>query len=203
MKKRIFSLLISVIMIFTMSLCVFAAEEESASLAIANFYGTKNTLYVKLNKSVTVSKTDPTATLTQYGSNAEFTATVTAEDTAESSDYLQIDVSPALSIDGKYKLTLTVGGNELTKSFEYETLYFEDFSNSSSFKLRSGTVVDGKLTRPDGQKDRPTPITTSCYVDSDNNINDNWSDYTVEFEYDDVTTRNRLKRRCNKFCSIL
>lgn len=199
MKKRIFSLLISVIMIFTMSLCVFAAEEESASLAIANFYGTKNTLYVKLNKSVTVSKTDPTATLTQYGSNAEFTATVTAEDTAESSDYLQIDVSPALSIDGKYKLTLTVGGNELTKSFEYETLYFEDFSNTSSFKLRSGTVVDGKLTRPDGQKDRPTPITTSCYVDSDNNINDNWSDYTVEFEYDDVTTRKGLREDATNF----
>ncbi len=186
MAKRIFATLLTMIMVITMSFCVIA-EGETATLKVENIYGTKSTLYVDLSQPVTIAQEgDVTATVTEYGASGDITATVTVDGEAESGKRLAIEVSPELSLDGMYKLTLNVGGVSVEQSFKYKTLLSETFDSkeeaqqqiylsSSNGKDQWDITEEGYLHRKD----------MSCYPTAlKSGIADSsWTDYTVEYDY--------------------
>lgn len=192
MKKRIFSLLISVLMIFTTSIFAFAEGESDNSLSVDKIYGTKTAIYVLLNKDVTVDDTTK-ANVREYGEDTAFTATVTAE----KSNYLKVAVSPSLDLKKTYRFDLTVGGETVSKKISFKELYFEDFSDTTlsgntytNIKLATHnntsniTVTDGKIAK---NGDRALMISQNSFYDTQNKkIKDGWSDYTVEYEYYDT-----------------
>lgn len=177
----------SMVMVFTMSLCVFA-ETDSTALEITNLVGTKKNLYVTLSENVSVTaENNPTATVTQYGAdNTVYTATVTAQDNSQSANKLEIAVSPALPIDGNFKLTLSADGKTAEQSFGYQTLLKETFDSESSAQntISDGgqgkkyEISDGKYKRVDAQW---YPLVTKKST-----VTEDWHDYTVEFEYYDT-----------------
>ena len=182
MKKRIFSALMSMVMVFTMSLCVFA-ETDSTALEITNLVGTKKNLYVTLSENVSVTEGNhPTATVMQYGADTQYTTVVTAQDSTESTNKLEIAVSPALPIDGNFKLTLSADGKTAEQSFGYQTLYSEDFSDDSA---KSKIVYSQDYKFENGKL---VKIKNQGYSVVFQNIgaNEDWYDYTVEYEYDNT-----------------
>lgn len=198
MKKRIFSLLISVLMIFSASLCAFADGESDNSLSVDKIYGTKTAIYVLLNKDVTVDDTTK-ANVREYGEDTAFTTTVTAE----KSNYLKVAVSPSLELAKTYRFDLTVGGETVSKKISFKELYFEDFNDATmnakndaytNVKLNNtgtGYIIlkNGMMTRT---SDRPPMISNASFRD-DNGIKEDWSDYTIEYNYYDTASREGVE----------